>query len=394
MPVERLMTIGEFARASRLSAKSLRRYDELGLLAPARVDAYTGYRYYAGAQVERARLVAWLRRIGMPLAEVRDVCALHGTDPGAAARAVRAHWSRVEAETAARRDLAASLADRLGGPAVEMTDMATTDMATTANARPYGLRSAALSERGRVRETNQDRAHAGPRLLAVADGYGAAGERAATAALAEIEALLPAPDRAGDLLNALEDGVRRADAAVGAAAPGSGTTLTAGVWTGERLALAHVGDGRAYLLRDGELRRLTRDHTVVQARVEAGELDPAEAAAHPDRALLLKALDGAADGPVPDLSLYEGRPGDRWLLCTDGLSAVVPEAELHGVLAAGSGPEDTVRALAALALAEADGRGGPDNVSCVVADVVPAAQAAVRGVVCWTAQRLPSGSAK
>ncbi len=358
--MERLMTIGEFARASRLSAKALRRYDELGLLTPARVDAYSGYRYYAGAQVERARLVAWLRRIGMPLAEVRDVCALHGTDPGAAARTVRAYWARVEAETAARRDLAASLVDRLGGP---------TDMTTTTNARPYGLLSAALSERGRVRASNQDRAHAGPRLLAVADGYGEAGERAATAALAEIEALLPAPERPGDLLNALEEGVRRADTAVGAAAPGSGTTLTAGVWTGDRLALAHVGDGRAYLLRDGALRRLTRDHTVVQERVEAGELDPEEAAAHPDRALLLRALDGADGGPVPDLTLYEGKPGDRWLLCTDGLSAVVPEAELHGVLAAGAGPEDTVRALADLALA--DGRGGPDNVSCVVADVVP-----------------------
>lgn len=362
--MERLMTIGEFARASRLSAKALRRYDELGLLTPARVDAYSGYRYYAGAQVERARLVAWLRRIGMPLAEVRDVCVLHGTDPGAAARTVRAYWARVEAETAARRDLAASLADRLGGP----TDMTTT--MTTTYARPYGLLSAALSERGRVRETNQDRVHAGPRLLAVADGYGAAGDRAASAALAEIEGVR-APDRVGDLLNALEDAVRRADTAVGAAAPGSGTTLTAGVWTGDRFALAHVGDGRAYLLRDGELTRLTRDHTVVQERVEAGELDSAEAAAHPDRALLLRALDGAGSGPVADLGLYEGRPGDRWLLCTDGLSAVVPEAEIRGVLAAGSGPADTVRALVDLALVDAEGRGGPDNVSCVVADVVP-----------------------
>ncbi|MGA5217753.1 MerR family transcriptional regulator [Streptomyces cinereoruber] len=368
------MTIGEFARASRLSAKALRRYDELGLLPPARVDAYTGYRYYAAAQVERARLVAWLRRIGMPLAGVRDVCALHGTDPGAAARAVRAHWARVEAETAERRGLAASLLDRLGGNTPVNTDISADDDTTTAVVRPHALLAAALSERGRVREANQDRAHAGPRLLAVADGYGAAGDLAAGAALAALSAVegLPAPGgRAGDLLNALEDAVHRADAGVGAAAPGSGTTLTAGVWTGSRLALAHVGDGRAYLLRNGDLVRLTRDHTAVQARVDAGELDPAEAAAHPDRALLLRALDGAEGGPVPDLSLHEGRPGDRWLLCTDGLSAVVPEAELRAALAAGADPEDTARALLALA----DGRGGPDNASCVVADVLPAGSA-------------------
>ncbi|WP_411109506.1 MerR family transcriptional regulator [Streptomyces sp. c-19] len=375
-----MLTIGDFARASRLSAKALRRYDELGLLRPARVDPFTGYRYYTREQVERARLVAWLRRIDMPLAEIGRVCALYETDPSGAARAVRGYWARVEAETSARRDLAASLVDRLGGP-VDMTDVTDAANATNAAARPYGLLFAALSERGQVREANQDRAHAGPRLLAVADGYGAAGEGAATAALAEIEALPavrePGPDRIGDLLNALEDGVRRADAAVGAAAPGSGTTLTAGVWTGERLALAHVGDGRAYLLRDGGLVRLTRDHTVVQARVEAGELDPAEATAHPDRALLLKALDGVGTtAPVPDLSLHEGRPGDRWLLCTDGLSAVVPEPELKRALAAGSGPEQTVRTLAALALAE--GRGGPDNVSCVVADVVRDADRPVR----------------
>ncbi|MFJ4336868.1 protein phosphatase 2C domain-containing protein [Streptomyces sp. NPDC088915] len=341
------------------------------MLPPARVDAYTGYRYYAGAQVERARLVAWLRRIGMPLAGVRDVCALHGTDPGAAARAVRAHWARVEAETAERRDLAASLMNRLGG-----NDLMDTDTGTTTTAvRPHALHVSALSERGRVREANQDRAHAGPRLLAVADGYGAAGDLAAAAALAALAAVegAPAPGgRAGDLLNALEEAVHRADVEVGAAAPGAGTTLTAGVWTGSRLALAHVGDGRAYLLRDGDLVRLTRDHTAVQARVDAGELDPAEAAAHPDRALLLRALDGAGDGPAPDLSLHEGRPGDRWLLCTDGLSAVVPEAELRAALAAGAGPEDTVRALLALA----DGRGGPDNASCVVADVLPAGKGA------------------
>ncbi|WP_435975516.1 MerR family transcriptional regulator [Streptomyces sp. Qhu_M48] len=352
-----LLTIGDFARASRLSAKALRRYDELGLLPPARVDPYTGYRYYARDQVERARLIAWLRRIDMPLAEVGRVCALYASDPAAASRAIRAHWARIESETAARRDLAASLVDRLKGP-IEMT--------TTPS---FALRTAVRLDRGLVRAAQQDAAHAGPHLLAVADGYGPEGERAARAAIAALRSVPPpAPSaRAGDMLNALEDGVYGADGAV-AGLPESGTTLTAALWTGGRLALAHVGDSRAYLLRDGTLVRLTRDHTVVQALVDAGELDPAEAADRPDRALLLKALDGGDVPPEPELGVHEARPGDRYLLCTDGLSAVAPAEDIRRALAAGATPDDAAGALVALAR----DLGGPDNVACVVADVVPA----------------------
>lgn len=105
-----MLTIGAFARACRLSPKALRLYDELELLRPARVDPDSGYRYYAVAQLERARLVAWLRRLGMPLAEIRAVCDL---EPAAAAREIRAFWARVEAETAVRRDLAGFLVDHL-----------------------------------------------------------------------------------------------------------------------------------------------------------------------------------------------------------------------------------------------------------------------------------------
>src|SRR5206468_9723543 len=105
-----MLTIGAFARACRLSPKALRLYDELDLLRPARVDPHTGYRYYAVEQLEQARLVAWLRRLGMPLARIREVCALQ---PAAAAREIRAYWARVEAETAVRRDLTAFLVDHL-----------------------------------------------------------------------------------------------------------------------------------------------------------------------------------------------------------------------------------------------------------------------------------------
>ncbi|MET7753437.1 MerR family transcriptional regulator [Streptomyces sp. NPDC005389] len=403
-----MLTIGDFARASRLSARALRRYDELGLLPPARVDPFTGYRYYAVEQLERARLISWLRRIGMPLAEVGRVCALYASDASGAARAIRGYWARVESETAARRDLAASLMDRLKGP-TEVTDEMTgetgdetadgvsdgtadgvTDGVTDGTAdgvsaaragarggavtgttgRPaFVLRTAVRLDRGLVRAVQQDAAHAGPHLLAVADGYGPEGERAALAAVGALEAVPPpAPSaRAGDVLNDLEDAVRTADGAVSGLAE-SGTTLTAAVWTGGRLALAHVGDSRAYLLRDGAFVRLTRDHTVVQALVDAGELDPAEAADRPDRALLLKALDGGDVPPDPELGVHETRPGDRYLLCTDGLSAVAAADDIRRALAAGVGPDEAAEALVALARE----LGGPDNVACVVADVVPA----------------------
>ncbi|MFE9737505.1 MerR family transcriptional regulator [Streptomyces sp. NPDC006477] len=369
-----MLTIGDFARATRLSAKALRRYDELGLLPPARVDPFTGYRYYTDEQVERARLVAWLRRIGMPLAEVGRVCDLYGTDPAGAARAIRAYWARVESETAARRGLAVSLVDRLKGPA----DMSfeTTSGTASGTDSGRGLAPSALAlwtavrlDRGLVRPSQQDAALAGPRLLAVADGYGPEGEAAARAVVGALGSV-PAPEppaRTGDVLNALEDAVRAADAAVTGLAD-SGTTLTAALWTGGRLVLAHLGDSRAYLMRDGVLVRLTRDHTVVQALVDAGELDPAEAADRPDRAVLLKALDGGDVPPEPELGVHEARPGDRYLLCTDGLSAVAPGEEIRRALAAGGTPDDAAEALVALARE----LGGPDNMACVVADVVPA----------------------
>ncbi|CAL9477532.1 MerR family transcriptional regulator [Streptomyces sp. enrichment culture] len=356
-----LLTIGAFARAARLSAKALRRYDELGLLRPVRVDPCSGYRYYAPEQLERARLVAWLRRIGMPLARIGAVCDLYdASDPAGAAREVRAYWARVEADTAARRDLASFLVDHLSG---HLPGNGEQTMTTT---REPTIRYAAVTDRGLVRETNQDAAYAGERLLAVADGYGASGADAGAAA---IEALRPleaaATGRAGDLLNALEDAVLRANEAVRGYA-GSGTTLTAMLWTGSRLALVHVGDSRAYLLRDGRLYRVTHDHTVVQAMVDEGRLTPEEAASHPQRALLLRALDGAEEsGRAPEVRLQEARAGDRYLLCSDGLSAVVPEERILDVLASAATPEDAARRL----VAAAHEHGAPDNTTCAVAHV-------------------------
>ncbi|MDN0194250.1 MerR family transcriptional regulator [Streptomyces sp. S.PNR 29] len=353
-----LLTIGAFAKASRLSPKALRLYDELGLLTPARVDPVTGYRRYAPEQLDQARLVAWLRRLGMPLARIQHVCTL---EAGPAAQEIRAFWAQVEADTAARRDLATFLIDHLSwkGPAMSPT------------ATPLGIRYAALSDTGLVRQSNQDTAYAGSRLLAVADGYGSQGGPASAAAVDALKHLETDGVPAGDLLNALHDAIEQAEQAVhGVAGTGpspeeAGTTLTAMLWTGSQLALVHIGDSRVYLLRDGELFQITHDHTMVQSMVDEGRLSPDEAASHPERSLLIRALGQGADAS-PDIRLHDARPSDRYLLCADGLSTVVPTEEIHRVLSGIREPEQAVHGLIALA----NGSGGPDNVSCVVADVM------------------------
>lgn len=359
-----MLTIGAFARASRLSPKALRLYDELGLLTPVRVDPHSGYRYYAPAQLERARLVAWLRRLGMPLAHIREVC---GLAPAAAARVVAAYWAQVETEVAARRDLAAFLVDQLERKDATMTE----PHDPTA---PLTLRCAARTDRGLVRPANQDAAHAGPRLLAVADGYGPGGGPAATAAVEALKALEDEEDQwagADDLLAALEEAARRAHRAAPSADESTGSTLTAVLRSGARLALLHVGDSRAYVLRDSGLIRLTHDHTLVQSLVDEGRLTPEEARSHPQRALLSRSLDGGTDF-APDLQLLDARPGERYLLCTDGLTGVVPPETIRAALAGAATPHEAVADLVRLA----HEAGAPDNVGCVVADVVEEAAAA------------------
>ncbi|MET7804497.1 MerR family transcriptional regulator [Micromonospora chersina] len=348
-----LLTIGAFARAARLTPKALRLYDELGLLPPAAVDPHSGYRYYAPAQLDRARLIAALRRAGMPLAEIRAVC---GLPPDAAAEAVDAWWRQVSADTVARGRAVALLVDQL-------TERGTTMSDTT-------FRYAVRCETGTVRESNEDTAYASATLLAVADGMrGPGGAAASTAAVDALRPLEPADAPAGDLLAALADAVGAADRAVRAHATADHqpvTTLTAILRRGTRLALVHVGDTRAYLLRGGELSRLTQDHTYVQSLVDQGKLTLAEAGAHPQRALLARAL-GAGEVEA-DLALRTALAGDRYLLCSDGLAAVVDPEALHATLAGAEDPETAVGRLVDLAYAA----GAPDNVACVVADLVTA----------------------
>lgn len=234
------------------------------------------------------------------------------------------------------------------------------------------LRFAAGSHKGMIREGNEDSGYAGPRLLAIADGMGgaAAGEVASSEAISTIVAL--DDDVPGsDLLTSLGTAVQRANDQLRMMVEedpqleGMGTTLTALLWTGQRLGMVHVGDSRAYLLRDGVLTQITQDHTWVQRLVDEGRITEEEATTHPQRSLLMRAL-GSGEHVEPDLSIREVRAGDRYLICSDGLSGVVSHQTLEEALAGYQGPEDTVQTLIELALRG----GGPDNITVIVADVL------------------------
>jgi PPM family protein phosphatase len=354
-----LLTIGAFARAARLTPKALRLYDELGLLPPAAVDPESGYRLYDPDQLGQARLIAQLRRIGMPLADIRTVC---GLQPAAAAEAVTAYWQRVTADTATRARQVTALVKHLSERGATMSD----------TQPALSIRYAAACDNGAGRDSNEDAAYASDRLLAVADGLRGPGGAAASAAA--IDALKPseltdAPPV--ELLTMLAAAVSEADRTVRKAATDEHqpiTTLTAMLRRGSQLALVHIGDTRAYLLRGGDLSQLTQDHTWVQTQVDQGKLGCDEAATHPQRALLVRALGAGGQHVEADLALRTALAGDRYLLCSDGLSAVVDRQSLHTALTAEADPEQTVQRLIELAYAA----GAPDNIACVIADFISA----------------------
>lgn len=234
------------------------------------------------------------------------------------------------------------------------------------------LRYAARSHAGLLRTSNEDSVYAGPRLLAVADGMGghAAGEVASAVAIASIAVLdedAPGPD----LLDALKSAALSAnqhlhDMVSGdAALEGMGTTLTAILWGGSRLGLLHIGDSRCYLLRDGELSQITHDHSLVQSLVDAGRISREEAETHPQRNVITNVLDGR-DDLEPDLSVREVRAGDRYLLCSDGLTGPVASLDTLRDALSLAAPQEAVDRLVQLALRG----GGPDNITVVVADAI------------------------
>ncbi|MBN9376708.1 MAG: serine/threonine-protein phosphatase, partial [Cellulomonas sp.] len=237
-----------------------------------------------------------------------------------------------------------------------------------------GLKYAVRSDVGLVRANNQDSAYVGPHLLMVADGMGghAGGDVAsslAIAAFAPLDDEAHGPDDAlAELERATESArdeiIRRTEAEPDLA--GMGTTVTAILRAGNKLAMAHLGDSRGYLLRDGELTQVTVDHTFVQHLVDTGRIKPEEAEHHPQRSVVMRVLGDFDVDVTPDLSVREARPGDRWLLCSDGLSGFVSHDTLADTLRDVTDVDACAERLVQLALRG----GGGDNVTVIVADVV------------------------
>jgi protein phosphatase len=233
------------------------------------------------------------------------------------------------------------------------------------------LRAVAASDVGLVRGNNEDAVHVGQRLLVVADGMGGlpAGE-VASDILVRTLAELDAPTEPADPLQDLCDAVARANVRIeravaedAAERTGMGTTVTAVLLSGDRLALLNVGDSRCYRSRDGQLTQLTRDDTYVQVLVDQGVLSAADARRHPQRALVTQAVQGGDVRPAG--RVVTPQPGDRLLLCSDGLSDYVADDVIAATLR-GYPDRETCAAELIKRTLEA---GAPDNVTVIVADV-------------------------
>jgi len=246
---------------------------------------------------------------------------------------------------------------------------------STPSSAPTGalrIRYAALTDVGRRRTVNQDSGYASDRLFILADGMGgaAAGDLASSEVM-NIVRRLDAPLE-GDPLEALAGAVHRANDRLAeviegdSTVEGMGTTLTALLWDGQAFGLAHIGDSRGYRLRDGDLSQITHDHTFVQSLVDEGRISPDEARTNPHRSLILRVLLGADDNE-PDLDMVEVQPGDRYLLCSDGLSDMIDDESIREALGL-----ENIDIAAVELVNRALAGGGHDNITCVIAEVVAA----------------------
>lgn len=236
---------------------------------------------------------------------------------------------------------------------------------------------AARSDIGLTRSSNQDSGYAGPHLLTVADGMGGAagGDIASSVALAHLVPLDGDSHGSDDLLDHLQHAVESAHSDLGeyvAQHPelaGLGTTVIAMLRSGSTAAMVHIGDSRAYLLREGQLHQVTTDHTFVQHLVDIGQITPEQAETHPQRSIILRALGDNSAALDLDTTVRQLKVGERWLLCSDGLSGMVSPDTIAETLT----EIDDVDACADRLIDLALRAGGQDNITVILADVVDAA---------------------
>ena len=233
--------------------------------------------------------------------------------------------------------------------------------------------SAAVSHVGKIRANNQDSGYAGAHLFVVADGMGghAGGDVAsaiATKRIAEADAVY---STAADAEFALQSALIAANSLLAETVfehselTGMGTTVSGILRVGDQIALAHIGDSRIYRFREGATEQITADHTFVQRLVDSGRITPEEAAVHPRRSVLMRVLGDVDAAPEIDTKILDTRPGDRWMLCSDGLSSYVAEEKISSILAT----VRTAQGAADRLVKEALDHGAPDNVTVVIADI-------------------------
>jgi protein phosphatase len=236
--------------------------------------------------------------------------------------------------------------------------------------------SFAASDIGRVRSSNQDSGYAGVNLFFVADGMGghAGGDIASAIASQHIsladEPLATSAEAEQKLIDYIYQAKQKIDASVKQhpAITGMGTTLSAMMVTGTKVTIAHIGDSRIYLARDGVVKQITTDHTFVQRLVDTGRISEEEALVHPRRSVLMRVLGDIEQFPEVDIDTYETKPGDRWMACSDGLSGVVPDQLMKNILLSNV----DVQEAGELLVGEALEFGAPDNVTVVLVDVIDA----------------------
>lgn len=257
------------------------------------------------------------------------------------------------------------------------------------------LRYAARSDVGKARSKNDDSAYAGRYLAVVADGMGghAGGDVASASTVLDLVHL----DRSGhqDPANVLADEIQTANSILSELVQtspklaGMGTTVTALLLHDDKLEFAHIGDSRAYRLKNGIFEQISVDHTFVQRLIDEGRLLPAEAEIHPHRNVLMRVLGDVDASPELDLASHQAEPGEKWLLCSDGLNAVVPDSVVESVVRNAPTLQDAVDQLVDLTL---DG-GSPDNVTIVMIEVAEAAPEAADTASLGLAPERPKASA-